>query len=494
MANPIAAAWSYLRGDDLKFERKFNPADAGVNWERVQSLVRYLDPNRDSYSASGDGNSAVFACLMALSLGSIEPPLSVFKRSAKGKLDPVLTHPIQDFLDEVNPDLDILELRFWSTWAKHCDGNAYLLKVRSGNALTGNVIELDPISPTRMRPWTEKGSKNFIDYYQFDDRPGHHEEIPKENVIHFKLGVDDQDPRKGLSPLKRLVREIASDAEAMRFQDQLLANFGIPGLVVQLPPDVVMSRDEKLEMKTGIEQAFGSSNRGNVGLLTEGATMAQFGFNPQQMNMEVLHNVSESRICSVMQVHPAVAMLGVGLMQTANFASLKAVYEAFTERKLVPLWKMDEQKWRKLRVDFTSDKSIVIMHDLSDVRALQEDQDALYMRLDTAVKTGWVLPDEARSEVGLPPMPDGKGMEPIAKPAPLVPGQVPGQPPTPGQPPVDPNAPPTGKSFEVKTDDLTRWPEMMQGLVELGTPGFTDDLSTFQRSQKRRVQRALVDG
>jgi HK97 family phage portal protein len=500
--NPLSAVLSYLRGDDLKTAPmlatatrtpsalKFSPADTGQNWERIQSLVRYLDPERDHYGAHGDGNSAVFACLMALSMGSIEPPLATFKKSRKGKLDPLLNSPLQAFLDDPNPDLDMLEIRFWLAWARHCEGNAYLMKVRSGNALTGNVIQLWPVSPTRMRPWTEKGSPNFIDYYQYDDRPGHQEQVPKENVIHFKLGLDDQDPRKGLAPLKRLVREIASDAEAMRFADQLLRNFGVPGLVVELPPDVVMSRDQKVDMKMGIENAFGSNNRGNVGLLTEGATMKQFGFNPQQMNLEVLHNVPEARICSVMQVHPAVAMLGVGLVQTANFASLKAVYEAFTERKLVPMWKMDEAKWNKrLKPDFTSDATTVIMHDLSDVRALQEDQDALYLRLDAAVKTGWVLPDEARSEVGLPPMPDGTGMDKIAKPAPVAPGAVPGQP-----APVDPNAPPPAKTMEVKSDDLSRWPDLMQGLVELGAPGFTDDLANYQRSQKRRVQGAITGG
>ena len=29
----------------------------------------------------------------------------------------------------------------------------------------------------------------------------------------FRLGIDDRDPRKGLSNLKRLLREVASDAE-----------------------------------------------------------------------------------------------------------------------------------------------------------------------------------------------------------------------------------------------------------------------------------------
>jgi HK97 family phage portal protein len=504
VANPLTAALSVLRGDHLarrplsqaagqpqEVKFRFTPSSEGAPGEYIQSLIQTMNPTDGTYAGKGDGNSAVFACLMALSMGSIEPPLTVFRKDSKGKTSPQPKHPLQAFLDDPNPDLDMLEIRFWLAWARHCDGNAYLLKTRSGNALTGNPIELWPISPTRMRPWTEKGSKNFIDYFQFDDKPGHHEEIPKENVIHFKIGIDDRDPRKGISPLKRLIREIASDAEAMLFADQLLGNFGIPGLVVQLPPDVVMSREQKLEMKTGIEQAFGSNNRGNVGLLTEGATMHQFGFNPQQMNLEVLHNVPEARVCAALGVHPAVAMLGVGLAQTANFASLKAVYEAFTERKLVPLWKLDEAKWNKrLKPDFTSDSNIVVMHDLSEVRALQEDQDALYARLDTAVKTGWVLPDEARSEVGLPPMPDGSGMEPIAKPAPPAPGTVPGQPATDPNKPVDEKPP----AKELKTDDLTRWPELTQFLVDAQVDGFEKELNTFQQSQKKRVQRALVNG
>ena len=116
--------------------------------------------------------------------------------------------------------------------------------------------------------------------------------------------------------------------------------------------------------------------------------MRQFGFSPEQLNLEALHNVPETRIAAVMGVPPAVAGLGVGLAQTSNFASLKQVRENFTEVTLIPTWRMDAAKLNKqLDPDFTDDRTVTIAHDLTNVRALQEDEDAKYKRLDEGVRS-----------------------------------------------------------------------------------------------------------
>jgi len=497
VANPLTRAWSYITSPHPSVQKKFYPADPAQNWEQINSLVYTFRRDGDAYGRSGDGNSGVFACLMALSLGSIEAPLTVFRKDADGKKEPDRNNPLQAFLDDPNPTLptsqgvfDPLELEFWKTWAKHCNGNAYFLKVRAGSSTTGNVVQLWPVSPTLIRPWTEKGSSQFIDYYRYEVKPGVYEQVPVENVIHFRLGVDDRDPRLGLSPLARLVREISSDAEAMRFQDQLLGNYGIPGLVVEVPADTDMTNEQAEQLKEGVGQAFNTENRGKVGVLRGGAQMKQFGLPPAQLDLTALHNIPEARICAVMGVHPAVAMLSVGLAQTANYASLRAVYEAFTERKLVPNWRMDQAKWQKwLTPDFTSDPNISIEYDLSDVRALQEDQDALYARLDNAVKTGWLLPDEARSEAGFPPMADGLGMQPIAKPA-APPSEQIGSEQT-GRTSQTPKTPVSatqgGKAFPLDT-----WTEDLQSVIEDAVPMFTEQLERYQNGVKRRVKRSLI--
>jgi HK97 family phage portal protein len=500
-----------IRGEHLPktqraLEQKFSPGDPTVNWSYVNHLVYTANTTAYGGDGTGDSNSAVFACLLALSMGSIEPPLSVFKRDTAhgGELEPQPDNPIQAFFDAVNPELDIDEIRFWTSWAKHTDGNAYLVKVRSSSNTTGLPVQLWPVSPTRMQPKTARGSKNFIDYYEYreyDDGPP--EVVPVENVIHFKLGVDPYDMRKGLSPLKRLLREIASDAEATKFSDALLKNFGVPGLVASLPADSILSPDQTREMKDAFQREFGGGNRGKFGILSGGANMQQFGFSPDDLNLEILHNFPETRIAAVMGVDPLVARLGVGLEQTSNYASAKQVRENFTELTLIPSWRMDESKWnRKLKVDFTSDPSIVIKHDLSEVRALQEDENAKAERLERLVKAGIIPVQAAARELGYDPEWAPGSLFYVSPnvtyvaienletdPAVAAAAQA--------QAAADRaaalNAGVSNPPNSVPPKKAMAFSDLAQALVDASVDGFTEDLQRLQDAQQKRLTRALVE-
>lgn len=513
MANPLAKAWDYLTGADLsrQIEQKFTPADPTINWSYVNHLVYTANTLPYGGEGTGDGNSAVYACLLALARASIEPPLVVMKKDVAhgGELEPQPEHPLQAFLDNPNPELDMLELRFWMSWAMHADGNAYLIKVRSGNALTGLPVQLWPVPPTRMEPKTARGSNRLIDYYayqRYDDGPA--EAIPVENVVHFKMGVDPLDPRKGLAGLKRLIREIASDAEATKFMDALLRNFGIPGMVATLPVDTVLNPDQITAMKAKFNEDFGGYGRGKFGVLSGGAKLEQLGFDPDKMNMKVLHDFPETRIAAVMGVDPLVARLGVGLEQTSNYASSKQVRENFTELTLGPIWRMDEAKWnRSLKVDFTDDKTIVVKHDLTEVRALQEDENAKHLRIREDWKAGLLTREMALRELGYDPelapddtlmLPTGTSFVKVADavqnpekaPAAAIPEPTP-QPglPAGGQRPTAGGNPPASRGAKGLGDDFS---ELLQAVVDKAADGFAEDLQRLQTNQQKRLQRALV--
>jgi HK97 family phage portal protein len=494
MANPLQAAWDYLRGRDLQTASAAPPDLKMFTWPDPGALIapptvitsgpaQFMLANPQQ--TIGDGNSAVWACLLALSNAHIEPPLKVYRGDPEaGTAEWLPNSPLQALLQDPNPHHTNLELWFWTSWAKHSDGNAYLRKVRSGDPLAGNVIELWPISPRLIRPFTLQGSTNFIDFFRYTYAPGKWEDIPPENIIHFRIGIDDLDQRLGLSPLKRLVREIASDQSATQFSDALLRNFGVPGLVVQVPQGAALSDDQAESLKQKLETRFGYENRGNVGVLTAGATIEQFGFSPEQLNLKALHDVPETRIASVMGVPPAVAGLGVGLEQTSNYASMKQVRENFTEVTVIPNWRMDAAIFNhQLKPDFTDERDVLVAYDTSKVRALQEDRTQLFTRLDNAVKTGWVMPNEARAEVGLEPMEGGD--VPMPKPtfAPAFPGQT--QQPPPALPP-----PAKERTITLKAGELTA--DALQALVELGTPALEDELQRYFDGQRRRVVRSLT--
>lgn len=396
---------------------KFTPASSEVDWTRVETLVHGPGAGEDKRTI----NSAVFACLMAIATSYPEPPL-VVRRGYKssGSVDARSDSPLQKLLDKPTPngELSIQELLFWTAWAKHIDGNAYWLKVRSGDERTGNVVSLWPVSPTTMEPVTVKDSGDWISYYKYRIAPNEVVAVPVENVIHFRLGLDDHDMRRGIAPLKALIRQIATDDEADKFTAQLLKNYAVPGLVVIPAQGTSLKEDDADRITAKLRQKFGNDNRGNIAVMSKESTIEQFGFSPKDLDLSVLHRIPEERISAVMGVPAIVAGLGAGL-DRATYANFRESREMFTEQKLIPEWRVDADKLNtSLKPDFTSNPQIFIEFDTTDVRALQEDEDNKYTRLKSAVGKAWMTRNEARADIGMDPI-DGWDEEDIAKPEPV---------------------------------------------------------------------------
>jgi HK97 family phage portal protein len=266
------------------------------------------------------------------------------------------------------------------------------------------VVELWPISPGRVEIRSE--GRDYISAYRYHYAPGKWEDIPPTNMLHFRYGLDDRDHRRGLAPLRRLLRAITTDERAQAWTDSLLANYAIPGLLVTTKARLTQPEADALKAK--VSATYGGDRRGQVGVLDSEADMKQFGFSPEQMELGELHDIPETRIAAVLRVPPIVAGLRAGL-QRATYANFREAREAFTESTLMPLWAMDAAKVQASLVpDFAaSDRRLVVAHDLTDVRALQEDEDAKYSRLHRATGGPWMTVNEARSDIGLPPLAEG---------------------------------------------------------------------------------------
>jgi HK97 family phage portal protein len=427
-------------------------------------------------------NSAVFACLTAIASAYVEAPLTVYRQMSPKDREPQFDSPLQSLLDYPNPALDMLEIMGWVQCAKHVDGNAYLRKMRAGNDLTGNVVELWPISPSRLEPRTIRDSGDFISFYRYYIRPGVYEDIPTENIIHFRMGLDDKDHRLGISPLKRLVREVSSDDQATRYADRLLANLAINGLSMEFDKDTgPIDRATADEMKSRIQSAYSGDNVGAVSVLSPGAKLVQHGFSPEQMDLKVLHRVPEERISAVLQVPAIVAGLGAGL-DRSTFANYEEANQSFIEKTILSLYRADDKKLtHSLAVDFTSDRKISIAHDITQMRALQDDEDKKATRLAAYVAAGILDVNEARAEIG---------REPRAP-----------SPPADAAAPALPSSPPEARSRpriltlpnrELKSpDDL---PGLFGRLKDNLEPDWFSEIESFLTAQLRRVNARLRAG
>lgn len=451
-------------------ERKAYPYIDDIRAVIVPTLVS--GPGLSDRPAN-DSNSAVFACLQVIATALSEPPLRVYRVNAGERVEQDNT-PLGDLLAHPNPHLSLSALLAYVSNCLHIDGNAYWRKLRAGNPETGNVVELWPISPTRMELKTERGSKDFISSYRYHKGPARYDDIAPANIVHFRMGLDDRDHRLGCSPLKRLAREVSSDDQATRYADRLLANFAAPGLSVEFDKDTQsIDKDVADEIKARIQATYSGDNVGAVSVLSPGARLQSHGFSPEQMDMKTLHRVPEERIAAVLGVPAIVAGLGAGLDRStySNFAEAR---EAFTEMKLVPFWRsLSDTITMSLVPDFMSDRGISVEFMIDEVRALQDDQNAKAVRLQTYVSAGILDPDEARAEIGREPR---------------------------AQAPSEGTAPGGGGSTRSRAplvlvrkslDDL---PAAYERLRDSLGPGWEQELAAFLASQLRRANAALRAG
>jgi HK97 family phage portal protein len=426
-------------------------------------------------------NSAVFACLQVIATALAEPELKVY-RIAAGERVEVDDAPITDLLKRPNPHMTLDTLLWYLSNCLKVDGNAYWRKMRAGNPDTGNVVELWPISPSRLEPRTIRDSGDFISFYRYYIKPGQYEDIPVENVVHFKTGLDDKDHRLGCAPLKRLAREVSSDDQATRYADRLLANLAINGLSMEFDKEMgPIDRATADEMKARIQSAYSGDNVGAVSVLSPGAKLVSHGFSPEQMDLKVLHRVPEERIAAVLGVPAIVAGLGAGL-DRSTYSNFSEAREAFTEMTLIPSWRsVAATITLSLLPDFMSEKSAVVDFDIDDVRALGDDERKKATRLSIYVTAGILDVNEARAEIG---------REPRAP-----------SPPADAAAPALPASPPEARSRpriltlpyrEIKApDDL---PGQFGRLKDNLEPDWFSEIESFLTAQLRRVNAKLRAG
>lgn len=146
------------------------------------------------------------------------------------------------------------------------------------------------------------------------------------DIVHTRFGMDPQNPRKGLSPLRALLRELTTDEVAARHTAALLINAGIPGLVIIPGKDVDTSNADGLkETKQRFIEEFGDDRRGEPIVLTYNAEVKQLAWSPEQMQLGNIRDIPEERAAAALGIPAAVVGFGTGLQQVKVGATMDAL-------------------------------------------------------------------------------------------------------------------------------------------------------------------------
>lgn len=283
------------------------------------------------------------------------------------------------------------------------DGNAYWLKYRDS---TRKPVGLYYVPYWMIEPKGERRATpdNFITHYEYNPYPGANIHLDPADIVHFRNGIDPHNPRKGLGKFKSLFREVMTDEEAANFTAALLANMGVPGIVISPSKDsqdYVISPQEAEATKQYIKQSFTGDHRGEPLAFQGPVQVHQFGFSPEQLSLEKVRRIPEERISGVVGVAAIVAGLGAGL-QRSTFANFAEAREASYEENIIPSQEtiaadVDTQ----LLPDFEPNPDIArSRYDLSNVRVLQEDKNKESERVARQFEAGIIQQAEARAKLG----------------------------------------------------------------------------------------------
>ena len=351
---------------------------------------------------SPEGNSAALACLNVLGTAFSEPPLKVYLKSTEG--DEVIdNHPAQVLLQNPNPNMTANLMNNYIVTSVAVYGDAFLLKLRNES---GQVLQLIPLLADMVE--VKGNDEKLITKYVYKQK-GNTLEIPPEDMIHLRERIDPRNHRRGLSPLRSVMVEILGDAAASQMAAALVKNTGVPSVVISPKNDLAMTSDEAENIAEVFGRRFGGENRGRPLVISGGEVDIQtLSFSPKDLEIGKLRYINEERISAVLGVPAILAGLGAGL-ERATYSNVKELREFFTEQKLIPMWNHFANEFTKqlLLEDFETNPAYCFKYDLSNVRALSQDEDATMARIVQGYNAGFITVNEARQANQLPALDNG---------------------------------------------------------------------------------------
>jgi phage portal protein BeeE len=178
---------------------------------------------------------------------------------------------------------------------------------------------------------------------------------------------------------------------------------GVPPFILSIDKDLKVYPSDIVGMEDALARKTSGDQKGRPMVVT-GGKVEKMGVDPDKMDLRASHRFAEERFSAVTGI-PAVALeLGAG-HEHSIYNNVKAADERSWEAYLLPLYThMEDELNVQLLEDFEGESSErYCRFDISNVRALQEDEDAKAKRLALLYTSGGIKRSEFRSGMGYGP-------------------------------------------------------------------------------------------
>lgn len=358
----------------------------------------------------GYKNSAVYACIRVLAESFPEPELHVWESTPEGERVMLADHPLRQLLARPNPFM--AEDEFWEFCITYAavGGNFYIWKERDG---LGMPIALWPFHDGQIKPVLD--ARKWISHYELDIGEKMPLPIPAADIIHWRWSVDPRQPQIGMSPLVAAARAVDTDSELSRFVHALAFNDAVPRTL--LKTKLSFDHPGLAALKAQWKDAFGGANRGDVAIIADpDASVERVGANLQELAVEAVHNIPESRVAAVYGGAAVGYLAGLNVhLQRSTFSNYEAAELALHTRVLMAKWRSIQGAMTKgLLRDFTDDPALSLGFDTQSTQALAGQRQAHEAHALAMYSGGLWSRNESRARTGKPPLVDDIILEPAS--------------------------------------------------------------------------------
>ncbi len=340
----------------------------------------------------------VYTCIYRIASKGSGVPWKLYKKKKQAKkvsYDEVMSHPILNLLDKVNPFMTGSDLKEATLSYQELTGNSYWLL---DAFVSGHPTEIYPLRPDRIR--IIPSEKTYIKEYRYKISEGKEIKLKPEQVIQFKY-FNSSDDFYGLSPLSAARLAVSTHDTGDKHNFNLLRNAAIPGGILHTDSDLPE------ENKKQIAHAWktmhqGATNAGKLAILDGGLDWKAVGFTNKDMDYVMSKKMTREDILGVFGVPPAC----VGVFEYANYANAREQREIFWRDTMMPKLNKIASTINEFLVK-PWDESLELVFDYSEIDALQRDEEVRAKVDKTLIESGIKTINEAREERGLKPVEGG---------------------------------------------------------------------------------------
>lgn len=375
------------------------------------AIGRYRGSSINYQREAGDPMCSSLVAPAVQWFGTVLPEAPFIVREMQGEKEQTVDHPALELLATPNDYYSGETLLFAFALSWIVDGNCYWIKERN---MRGKVISLWYEPHFTIRCIMSEDGKRFISDYEIL-RDGQWLTLEslglgrtvngqwQPDVIHFRKGINPNNPCYGMSPLASVYREIVTDNEAANFSALLMKNCGVPPLLIR-PKDSAkgLNKQQLDEMEERIQKKLRGDQRGKALFVSNAVDVSMLSFNNEQLDLSSVRSIPETRVAAAIGI-PGQVLGYKEHLHNNTFSNYKEAREAAYEGYVIPTQRLIAGTLKKsLLDDFdgTPNTKRKIEFDLTKVRILQDDEDKKAERVARLYEAGLWKRSEGRAATG----------------------------------------------------------------------------------------------